>query len=382
MIDAKSLFELIETRRNELGLTQSQVTERALNSRAGTSVIQNIRRGSIPSAQKLNAICDALGLEFYIGNQRTEVPPKYDRAGFAEAGTLPLQGFTSSNPQGWGRSRPEGNRIAKPEGWNDRNAFYVRADGHSMIPEGIAPGQLCLVSPARPPKPGDHVWVKDKSGRTAIKMLVSLNEKDICLRGWLPEQNGQQSPYDEHLLRDYVAELSAIVDVFDNTESLSRAQVEPDSKFSDQMGDPDSRFASTSPEQEDYVIVSLHAAQAAADLDNRPLTGLALPNSWFKEKQMSPQNAALIVVQDDDMSPTLAMGSVALVDLSRVTPVGGPLFSVRLDGSVRVVRLEQPDPATLIVAFDNPACASRVLTGSDIGSVGVLGQVIWAGSDL
>lgn len=78
MLSVGELSSLLEARRKELGLTQAQVSLRAFG-REDTSPLQNIKRGSWPSPDKLKALCDALDLEFYIGHVR-----KPDPRGFAE----------------------------------------------------------------------------------------------------------------------------------------------------------------------------------------------------------------------------------------------------------------------------------------------------------
>lgn len=71
MIDSDVIYEIIESRREELGLTQAQVSQLAFN-RNDTSAIQNIKRGSSPSIDKLFKISKALNLECYFGPPRKE----------------------------------------------------------------------------------------------------------------------------------------------------------------------------------------------------------------------------------------------------------------------------------------------------------------------
>jgi len=78
------IYRVVDERRNELGLTQVEVSRRAFN-RSDTALIQNLRRGKPPNSRTLNALCDALGLEFYIGpprgetgDQVSEQPATYD----------------------------------------------------------------------------------------------------------------------------------------------------------------------------------------------------------------------------------------------------------------------------------------------------------------
>lgn len=75
VLETSDLYELIEARRKELNLSQAELGE-LVNGKPSTGFIQNIRRGSSPTTQTLEAICGALNLEFYIGPPRlsSEVP--------------------------------------------------------------------------------------------------------------------------------------------------------------------------------------------------------------------------------------------------------------------------------------------------------------------
>lgn len=81
-MDRKVLYDVVEARRRELGLTQSQVGER-VTGRADTSVVQHLRRGAAPSFERVSAICTALGLELYVG------PPR-DARSAVDAGVLEI----------------------------------------------------------------------------------------------------------------------------------------------------------------------------------------------------------------------------------------------------------------------------------------------------
>ncbi len=56
----------------DLALARLGMSARAASIRAGSSpeTIRDMRRGHIPSVSRLRALCDALGLEFYVGQPR------------------------------------------------------------------------------------------------------------------------------------------------------------------------------------------------------------------------------------------------------------------------------------------------------------------------
>lgn len=65
MMRTEDLFILLERRRVELGLSQSEVGRRAFGQTDG-SALQNLRRGSSPTFEKLQRLCEVLGLEVSV----------------------------------------------------------------------------------------------------------------------------------------------------------------------------------------------------------------------------------------------------------------------------------------------------------------------------
>ena len=84
---AEEIYAVLEQRRLDLGLTQNEVSERAFGARSN-SALQNMRRGNSPTVDRLKAIADALGLEFYLGPRRSRqseaIPADVDIIGFSE----------------------------------------------------------------------------------------------------------------------------------------------------------------------------------------------------------------------------------------------------------------------------------------------------------
>lgn len=70
---AREIYQLVEARRAQLGLSQSDLGMRAFG-RPDNSAIQNLRRGSSPTLDKLDGLAAALGLELYFGPPRGESP--------------------------------------------------------------------------------------------------------------------------------------------------------------------------------------------------------------------------------------------------------------------------------------------------------------------
>lgn len=92
MLTVQEIFDLLEERRKKLGLSQAQVSAMALGEdKRNSAFFQGLRRGAMPSAQRLQAVASALDLEFYFGPPREAKsvhpgPRAYTFEGAGEAG--------------------------------------------------------------------------------------------------------------------------------------------------------------------------------------------------------------------------------------------------------------------------------------------------------
>lgn len=188
-MEPSDLYHILEDRRRELGLTQAEVTERAFG-RGDTSSIQNIRRGKSPSVTSAAAICDALGLEFYIGPKRDVGPPDPThpapgdvRIGDEEYSLIPRYEVNVSAGAGLIPVSEEiDGRLAFSRSWLIRHginadlAGLVRVRGESMAPT-IPDRALVLVHCAEMllEQPGIYAFSRD--GEAFIKRLVPLERQ-------------------------------------------------------------------------------------------------------------------------------------------------------------------------------------------------------------
>lgn len=86
MLPVEEIYDLVEARRKELGLSQARISELITGKSGDTSLIQNLRRGKIPRADKLAELSKVLGLEFYFGPAREK--SEMMRAAFGPLGDL------------------------------------------------------------------------------------------------------------------------------------------------------------------------------------------------------------------------------------------------------------------------------------------------------
>ncbi len=77
-LSAKALLKIIDQALNKQGMSARQASILATG---GPELIRGIRRGSIPSVERIRALCEVLKLEFYIGPSR---PKRSDLTNSAE----------------------------------------------------------------------------------------------------------------------------------------------------------------------------------------------------------------------------------------------------------------------------------------------------------
>lgn len=146
-------MQLVEDRRGELGLSMAALAEKAFGSRKVTAV-QDLKRGASPSLERVAKLCEALGIELYIGPPRDAAADCHepDPEQFAK---VPL--FDAQLSAGGGSSNHLElvlGHLAFRRDWLSRlgvgpaNAALARAKGDSMQPT-IWEGDVVLIDTAR-----------------------------------------------------------------------------------------------------------------------------------------------------------------------------------------------------------------------------------------
>ena len=203
--------------------------------------IRSVQRGRSPSLGRVAEICNALGLELYIGPARNEEVSGEDVVGAqVEAGLdalptpPPLRSFSSSVElpvRDWANCSSEGHlsqmddpdRAPAPVGLADPQAFYARAPGHSMIPAGIWFGDYCLVSPCAQLGQGQRVWLRNRQGHEAIKWLTQLKATTYRMFAWSPpDGNGRQALIVERWTREDIVDRGVVLAVYRGRPAVGR----------------------------------------------------------------------------------------------------------------------------------------------------------------
>lgn len=140
MLSPGDIYSALEARRTELGLSQAEVGARAFG-KADNSAFQALRRGSSPSAEKLAALCDAVGWELYFGPPRDTGPIEQVILDGREFAHIPLH--AASLAAGGGASNDDEvviDHLAFRRSWLEQigvsasSAVLARATGLSMYP--------------------------------------------------------------------------------------------------------------------------------------------------------------------------------------------------------------------------------------------------------
>lgn len=182
----------------------------ALARKTGLSLgaIQRYLKGGEPTRGVLIKLCEACNVSMYWlvygSNDGTEQQEPSTRA-------IPVTGFAECGLSGWYNEVRY--RVSTSLEWPDPDLFAVMASGHSMAPEGIHPGFICIASPNTRPQKGDAILIRKKDGTSSIKILVGEDHTWLNIRGWLdPEKpGGLQAPYSDKIKRSLVEAIAPVI---------------------------------------------------------------------------------------------------------------------------------------------------------------------------
>ena len=190
MLTLEEIYDRLEARRLELGLSQADVGAKAFG-RADNSAFQGIRRGAWPSVQKLQALAAALDLEFNFGapkadNSSTEHIVQIDGGDYAP---VPLYNArASAGPGALNGDAEVVEQLAFQRSWLKKmnvkpgNACLLRVKGDSMSPL-LQDGDIALIDQSKSKiRNGRAYAFVDIDGQTRIKRLEQLDEKTLLLR--------------------------------------------------------------------------------------------------------------------------------------------------------------------------------------------------------
>lgn len=184
MLTTSDIYELIEARRRELGLSQAEVGQRAFN-RNDNAAIQSLRRGSSPAFDTLSSLASALGLELYFGKPRSSVSGLSEDSSESDlshrtalrAGYLPLPW----HPKTRSKQAPP---LAPHSAWLDASALLadnlrVVVPDHADVVGLPHSGVVCFVDAAANDRGKDGLWCFQDEGKDRLARIAF--DKDIMV---------------------------------------------------------------------------------------------------------------------------------------------------------------------------------------------------------
>lgn len=131
-----------------------------------------------------------------------------------------------------------------------------------------------------------------------------------------------------------------------------------------------------------YTEVPLREATGSmgggsTETGSRALTYLSFRTEWIRAKG-NPENMTVIRAFGDSMDPTIADGSVVLIDEGRRQFVRNKIYYLRYNGQMYIKRLVERDGQLAIVSDNDP----NAYLVSDADDFEIIGRCIWAAREL
>ena len=193
---------------------------------ATPDTIRNIRRGTAPRADTLEALCEVLGVDLKFGP-----PLQAGHRAFAARPptrfnakvTLPVRCWADCLEEGY-LSRPDdSDQAPAPVDLSDQHAFYAQVPGPWMVPGGIGQSDYCLISPFAQLAVDQRAWFRKRTGQEAIKWVMRLPPEVLDLGAWEPPDSfGHQRPVADRWSHGDVVDRGVVVDVYHERPSVKR----------------------------------------------------------------------------------------------------------------------------------------------------------------
>jgi len=186
-MNVEELFDLLDSRRRQRGLSQADVGRLAFGNAKDTS-LQNLRRGAVPSFERIQALCGALELEFFIGEERNVAPVRLA----ADDEFVRVARYLVKLAAGAGNMNDNAERDApmafradwmRERGLNANDCVVVSVSGDSMLPT-LSDGDLVLVdctAASQPIKNNTMYAFADTDGSARVKRLHKKDDQLILV---------------------------------------------------------------------------------------------------------------------------------------------------------------------------------------------------------
>ena len=147
----------------------------------------------------------------------------------------------------------------------------------------------------------------------------------------------------------------------------------------------------TSPASNDeYYYIPAYEIEASAghgaftEGATTPAKYLAFRKDWVHDRRLAPASLSAIFARGDSMEPTIPDGAIILVDGSRIEPLDGKIYVIRIDERLWVKRVRWILGGGLRLISDNRIYGDTDITKADLahGDIQICGQVVNVSYDL
>ena len=128
----EDLLKIIDEALAERGWSARQASIMAIGS---PNLVSNMRRGQVPSVPRLRALCEVLGLEYYVGKPRRDPQGRFDVERLALALEAVAAGFPDVDA-----------RLAPPDRAQLLVAVYEAIDGPEAGPSAARVRELVAIA--------------------------------------------------------------------------------------------------------------------------------------------------------------------------------------------------------------------------------------------
>lgn len=138
---------------------------------------------------------------------------------------------------------------------------------------------------------------------------------------------------------------------------------------------------------EDFALIPCYDVQVAAGHgsiagDEAPTRDLAFSRKWLRSRGFNETDLALVFAKGDSMEPTISDNETVMVDTSEKKLRDGHIYVIRNGDHLLVKRVQTLWNDGVQLLSDNKEYPPQEIRSAELGSLEVIGKVIWVGKDL
>jgi len=143
----------------------------------------------------------------------------------------------------------------------------------------------------------------------------------------------------------------------------------------------------TNASMQDFALIHFYDVEASAGHGSRVdqehiISQMAFRKDWLKQRNLQPDQCALIKAKGDSMEPTIHDGDLLLVDTSIDSIKDDAIYIVQADHHLIVKRLQQSLDGSLTIISDNQRYEKQTIGPQQAKTVKIAGRVKWYGHEI